>query len=158
MNILHVHSIFTSLYLTRFHQHMYPDVAQRWSEVIFWFAPLITPTPGDTQSAGAFFFLRDPRSSILQQFQTVFSLESHPRTNQLPADYRVFSQCPCFYLHLFTFTCLVHRERCKAHCQSTPSICHVSLSVSWSDILLSLADVLWHKVLSLIVEMNQLCR
>lgn len=86
-----------------------------------------------TKATGVGVFTHD-----LQQFEIVSSLKSHPRT----ADYlrsTGFSECPCFYLHLFTFTCLVCRKKSdEMHAVTQPQLLPLSLSVSRSNILISM--------------------
>ena len=82
-----------------------------------------------------FFFIHG-----LQQFEIVFSLKSHPRSNNYPRT-TGFSECPCFYLHLFMFTCLARAQR--KHAVSQPHLPPLSLSISWSNSPISLAGQMY---------------
>lgn len=122
-----------------------PLECERGCRVCFFrIVPFIRATPGDTPSHAPqeCFSIRE-----LQQFEIVSSLKSRPRTNSYLRT-TGFSECPCFYLYLFTCNCLVRREEAlwNARCQSTPPatslfVClmvrysHEHKTVGWGNLI-----------------------
>lgn len=92
-------------------------------------------------SHGSVFFHDLPSSEI------VFSLKSHPcTTNYLRT--RGFSKCLCFYLQLFTFTCLMRRNKTVTKCTlSVNPTCYLSLCLSHGQIFLSAWQEMYSNIL-----------